>query len=199
MTGRTALLIVDMQNSFCKPDGVMSSLIGMVDGIESVIAAQKAFVAEARSHGVPVVHVRQVFQPNHADAGAAFTRRQPKAAGLGALVRGTRDADIIDELDLRPEDTVIDKTRFDGFLATPLPQTLRNMGVERLLIGGVLTDICVESTVRSAFQHDFTNVLLTDCCGSATEARHRLGLASMREGRFAELRTSAEAQEHLTG
>lgn len=199
MTGRTALLIVDMQNSFCRPEGVMSSLIGAIDGIEGVVAAQKAFVAEARSNDVPIVHVRQVFQPSHADAGVTFRRRVPQAAERGALVRGTWDAAIIDELAPAPDDVVVDKTRFDGFLATPLTQVLHNMGVERLLIGGVLTDICVESTTRSAFQHDFTNVLLTDCCGSATAVRHRRALDAMREGRFAEPRTSAEATAYLTG
>lgn len=199
MTGRTALLIVDMQNSFCRPEGVMSSLIGAIDGIEGVVAAQKAFVAEARSHDVPIVYVRQVLQPNHADAGVTFRQRVPQAAERGALVRGTWDAEIIDEVAPRPGDVVVDKTRFDGFLATALAPTLRGMGVERLLICGVLTDICVESTTRSAFQHDFTNVLLTDCCGSATAVRHQRALDAMREGRFAEPATSTEAMAYLGG
>jgi len=144
------------------------------------------------------VYLRMVFQPNYADADAVFRRREPDAVKRGALARGSRDAEIIEELAPRPEDTVIDKNRFDGFHATPLGQTLTNMGIRRLLIGGVLTNICVETTTRAAYIHDFETVLLTDCCGSTSTRAHERALEAMDEGRFAELTTSTAALPYLT-
>lgn len=195
----TAVLVIDMQNSFCRTGGVMSTLLGPIEGIDAVVGALGRFLAEARRHDVPVVYLRMVFQPNYADADAVFRRRLPEAVERGALARGGHDAEIIEELAPRPGDTVIDKNRFDGFHATPLAQTLTNLGVGRLLIGGVLTNICVETTTRAAYINDFLTVLLTDCCGSTSARAHERALEAMDEGRFAELTPSADALPYLTG
>lgn len=193
----TALLVVDMQNSFCRPDGVMSTLIGAIEGIDAVVANLSRLLAEARSRGMPIVYLRQVFQPSHTDAGAVFRRRVPEAVPRGALARGSRDAEIIDELAPAPRDTVIDKTRFDGFHATPLAQTLTGMGVGHLLICGVLTNVCVETTLRAAYIHDFETTLLTDCCAATSARAHHRALEAIEEGRFAVLATSAGAVRGL--
>lgn len=193
---RTALLIVDMQNSFCRPDGIMSTLIGAIEGIDEVVANLSRFLAEARSRGVPVVYLRQVFQPNYADADAVFRRRVPEAMTRGALARGSRDAEVIDELAPLPLDTVIDKNRFDGFHATPLAQTLTAMGIDHLLVCGVLTNICVETTVRSAYMNGFVITLLTDSCASTTTRAHHRALEAMDEGGFATLTTATDSIPH---
>jgi ureidoacrylate peracid hydrolase len=187
-----ALLVIDMQNSFCHPDGVMQSLVGPIDRLEEQVSTLAGTITEMRSGGVPIVYLRMVFQPNYSDADAVFRRLIPEAMRRGALMRGSWDADIIDELAPQAEDTVIDKTRFDGFHATPLASTLIGMGVRRVLVSGAYTNVCVEITCKSAYQYDFEPVLLADCVGALDRRVHDRSIEVLRESPFAEITSSAD-------
>jgi ureidoacrylate peracid hydrolase len=187
-----ALLVIDMQNSFCHPDGVMRSLLGPICGIDELVSTLGRMLTGLRSCGVPIVYLRQVFQPNYADADAVFRRRIPEAMRRGGLARGSWDAEIIDELAPRPEDTVVDKTRFDGFHATPLASMLTGMGVRRLLVSGAYTNVCVETTIKSAYQYDFEPVLFADCVGAPDQRAHDRAIEVLRETGFAETMSSAD-------
>jgi ureidoacrylate peracid hydrolase len=187
-----ALLVIDMQNSFCHAEGVMRSLVGPIDQIEAQVKTLARTIAETRSNGVPIVYLRMVFQPNYADADAVFRHLLPEAMQRGALARGSWDADIIDELAPHAKDTVIDKTRFDGFHATPLATTLAGLGVRRVLVSGAYTNVCVEITCKSAYQYDFEPILLADCVGALDRRVHDRAIDVLRESPFAAISSSTE-------
>jgi ureidoacrylate peracid hydrolase len=187
-----ALLVIDMQNSFCHPDGVMRSLAGPIDRLDGQVSVLARTIAEMRSRGVPVVYLNMVFQPNYADADAVFRNLLPEAMRRGALARGSWDADVIDELAPHAGDTVVDKTRFDGFHATPLAAILTGMGVRRVVVSGAYTNVCVEITCKSAYQHDFEPVLLADCVGALSRRVHERAIEVLRESPFAEIMSSAD-------
>lgn len=159
--GDAAVLVVDMQNAFCHEDGTLVRAGIRLEGLSSVVEANAALVARARFLGVPVWYTRHVFRPGLADMPERFRRAVP--LDPPPLVRGSWDADIIDELTPRPGEKVIDKNRFDAFLYTDLEPMLRSAGVGRLLVTGVITDVCVESTVRSAEQRGFQVSVASDC------------------------------------
>jgi ureidoacrylate peracid hydrolase len=194
-----ALLVIDMQNSFCHPDGVMRSLAGPIDRLDEQVSALARTIAEMRSRGVPIVYVRMVFQPNYADADAVFRNLLPEAMRRGALARGSWDADVIDELAPQAADTVVDKTRFDGFHATPLASILTGMGVRRVLVSGAYTNVCVEITCKSAYQYDFEPILLADCVGALNRRVHDRAIDVLRESPFAEIVNSADYLARTAG
>jgi ureidoacrylate peracid hydrolase len=194
-----ALLVIDMQNSFCHPDGVMRSLVGPIDRLDEQVSALSRTITEMRSRAVPIVYLRMVFQPNYADADAVFRRLIPEAMRRGALARGSWDAEIMDELAPRAGDTVVDKTRFDGFLATPLTTILTGLRVRRVLVSGAYTNVCVEITCKSAYQSDFEPILFADCAAALNQRVHDRAVDVLRESPFAEIMDSTDYLAQAAG
>jgi ureidoacrylate peracid hydrolase len=182
-----ALLVVDMQNGFCHPEGSFARMdMGLEDGDAAVRNAAIA-VKQARRAGVPVVFTRHVYRPGRADEGRALKANSPALAGLDGLAATSWDARVVDELECGPEDLVVDKVRFDAFQWTSLEPLLRGLGVTDLVICGVITNICVESTVRSAFMRDFPVTLLADCCAAKTRRLHELSVEVLSSYQLAEI------------
>jgi len=171
-----ALLVIDMQNAFCHPDGSFAQLDMGLEGALEAVANAAVAVGQARRAGIPVVYTRHVYRPGRADEGQALKRNSPELASLQGLAATSWDAQVIDELGCRPDDLVVDKVRFDAFQWTSLEPLLRGLGVTELIICGVVTNLCVESTVRSAFMRDFPVTLLADCCAAKTRRLHELSL-----------------------
>jgi ureidoacrylate peracid hydrolase len=172
-----ALLVIDMQNSFCHPDGVMYDGTGapLADIAETVKATATA-VAAARDVRLPVVFTRHQYQPGHADFGPLFPQFcDLLRAGQGLLAR-TWDADVIDELEFGASDLVVDKARLDAFYNTTLETLLRSMGVARIAVAGVITNACVETTVRAAAMRDYEVTVLSDCTTSNSEQHRAMSL-----------------------
>jgi ureidoacrylate peracid hydrolase len=107
------------------------------------------------------------------------------------LAAGSWDGDVVDELGWTERDLTVDKVRFDAFLWTSLDPLLQGLGVDHLVVAGVVTNVCVESTVRAAFMRDYRVTLLADCCAASTPRLHDLGIEVMGECGFAEVTTSA--------
>jgi len=172
----TAVLVIDMQNGFVHPEGSVPKADRALPDMDKVIAENAAMIAAAREAGLPIIYTRHVWRAGMLDAPpevAAMFRPEDKP-----LLRGTWDADVCDELAPEPGDVIIDKNRFDAFLYTDLEVILRAMGARRLLVSGVVTSICVESTVRSAQQRDFAVTVAADCT-SAPEDQHQPALDVM--------------------
>ena len=176
-----ALIVVDMQNGFLRPDGFFAK--GGLDWRRCAvtIAPTVRAVAAARAAGVPIVFTRYTLRPDYSDAGLLAEWR-PRLKTAGAMVRDTRDWEICAELAPEPGDLVIDKTRYSAFHATGLAETLRGRGVTLVVVAGVTTNMCVESTVRDAFTLDFKVVVLEDCTGAPEEIMQRGPLESFRYG-----------------
>lgn len=179
-----ALLVIDMQNSFLHPDGIMRNRRGrtLID-VDGTIQRNVELVAAARAHQLPVVYTRHCYRPGYVDAGV---RVQQLFDSMGAepLVSGSWDAGIVDELSV--EDAVIvDKTRMDAFLNTDLEVVLRGLGASRLLVAGIVTNACVETTTRAAAMRDFEVTVLGDCCTTYSKEHQTHALEALEYYMFA--------------
>ncbi|MDT0319161.1 isochorismatase family cysteine hydrolase [Streptomyces millisiae] len=181
----TAILVIDMQNGFVHPDGSVPRAGLGVPGVDAVVDAMVGLVEAARATGLPVVYTRHVYRENAPEMSprirAAFA--PVLAVDPRMLARGSWDAEVVAELRPEPGDVVVDKSRYDAFLHTDLEPMLRALGVDRLVVGGVLTNYCVESTVRSGVERGFDIAVAADCTAAAARF-HGPSLASM-EAMFA--------------
>jgi nicotinamidase-related amidase len=175
----SALLVIDMQNGFCSPEGSLPGLRGPLAGIDDCVRNAVLAVQRARAARIPVVFTRQIVRPGRADVGANLRRRNPGLARVNGLAEGGWDARVIDELECGGEDLVVDKVRFDAFQWTSLDLLLAGLGVDELVVLGVVTNLCVESTVRSAYMRDYRVTLLADCCASVSERMHDIAIEAM--------------------
>ncbi|GAA1504305.1 cysteine hydrolase family protein [Nocardioides humi] len=172
----TALLVIDMQNGFVHDKGSLPSNGNGLPNTAAVIAENRDLIAEARRLGVPVIYTRHVFRPDFVEAPARM--EMLKTMEPAPLVRGSWDAEVVDDLAPADGDVIIDKSRYDAFLYTDLETVLRGKGITRLLVTGVVTSVCVESTVRSGHQRDFDMLVASDCV-SAPESQHGPALEVM--------------------
>jgi ureidoacrylate peracid hydrolase len=176
--GRTAIIVVDMQNSFVSKGG-MFDLAGFdIRGSGPVIEVNRRMLAASRKAGVKVIYLMIVFKSDLSDAGdpaspayhkelaLRMMRARPELAGK-LLVENTWDAAIIEELAPQPGEAVIRKTRYDGFCRTGLDAMLREENIRYLLFTGVATNVCVESTARHAFFNDFWPILVEDAMNNS--------------------------------
>ena len=188
-TAPLVLLVIDMQNAFCDPAGSMVRLGRSLEGLDEAITQTAAAIDLARMQDVPVVYTRHGFSPGYTDAGVNQRRLSQGIESMGGLLRGTWDAEIIPALQPQTGDVVIDKTRFDAFLDTPLLGILRDLGTEEVVFTGVLTNICVETTIRGAVMRDFGATVLTDCCAGVSKRLHEISLEVIDAHQLASVRT----------
>lgn len=153
----TAVLVIDMQNGFLHREGSLARAgMGLPDA-ERVVRVTQALLAAARASGLPVLYTRHVIS----EGGPEMSPRWRAAAAPAFAVEprmlshGSWDAQIVDRLAPAAGEVVVDKNRYDAFLYTDIEDILRGRGVERLLVAGVLTNVCVESTVRSGLERRF--------------------------------------------
>jgi nicotinamidase-related amidase len=180
-----ALLVVDMQNGFCHPEGSFTRIDMGLEGAAEAVHHAAIAVAQARRAGIPVVFTRHLYRPGRADEGVALKQNSPALAGIDGLEAGTWDAEVVAELGCGPRDLIVDKVRFDAFQWTSLEPLLRGLGVDELVVCGVVTNICVETTIRSAFMRDFPVILLADCCAAQTRRLHELSVEVLTAYRLA--------------
>jgi nicotinamidase-related amidase len=180
---RLALLIIDMQRDFVEPGGFGEVLGNDVALLRRVIAPTQRVLAAARAYGMCVVHTREGHRPDLADCPPAKRRRGNLPRGIGdigpmgrILVRGERGHDIVDELAPLPGEIVVDKPGKGAFFATDLDMVLRNRGIESLIVCGVTTEVCVQSTVREANDRGYECLVLADCVGSYFPEFHEMAL-----------------------
>jgi ureidoacrylate peracid hydrolase len=164
--GRTALLVVDMQNAFCHAEGTLGVSGVDVAPAEAIVEPIRVLVEGCRGAGVPVLWSQQVHFA--ADAGRARKRlpsHTQKRARVSALA-GTWDMEIVDglrALAAAEPHLVFQKHRFGCFYETRLDAALRMLGSEALLVCGATANACVETTLREAYLRDYDVVAVTDC------------------------------------
>jgi len=177
-----ALLLVDLQRGFLHPEGFVAAQGRDVSPCTAAAQHCYALARAARSAGVPVVWTRHVLRPDHADGGLLTTELRPRLGEIRALARGTADVEIPDEAGVDPTDVVLDKPRYSAFFGTPLDVILAARGIRALMVGGVTTSMCVESTVRDAAQRDIRTFVVREAVADFDSARHAASLAAMAFG-----------------
>ena len=171
-----AVLVVDVQNDFCHAEGHFGRMGHDMGHIHASVRALAAFLEEARRAGVPVVFIRTHHGPW--TNSEAWLTRGPRRPGE-LCVAGTWGAEFY-QVAPRPEEPVVVKHRYSAFLGTDLEVILRARGRRSVLVAGVATNVCVESTARDAFMRDFHMVFVEDCAGAVTKAEHDATLYTMR-------------------
>jgi ureidoacrylate peracid hydrolase len=171
-----ALIVIDMQNGFCHPEGSFPSIGLGLDGADAAVRNAAVAVKQARAADVPVIFTRHLYRLGRADEGPALIRNSPALALVNGLAAHSWDAEVIDDLECGADDLKVDKVRFDAFQWTSLDPLLRGLSVTRLVICGVVTNLCVETTVRSAFMRDIPVMLIEDACAAKTRRLHELSI-----------------------
>ena len=166
----TALVVVDMQNDFCHPDGVMGKHGEDLADFPSAIGAISSLLGAARAAGSMVVHV-QGTNMSTARAGGHRGLVSEKQKVSQLTQPGTWGAEQLDELAPVPGEEVVTKHRYSGFVDTRLETLLRSNHIKTLVITGTATQTCVESTVRDGQMRDYRIVVPED--GVASRGRHQ--------------------------
>jgi len=170
---RCALVVIDMQRDFVDPGGFGEALGNDVSLLRKAIAPTKRVLDAVRGRGMLVVHTREGHRPDLTDLPLSKKRRGKLKSGIGdpgpmgrILVRGEYGHDIIDELKPAPGEPVIDKPGKGAFYATDLDALLHNRGIGQLVVCGVTTEVCVNTSVREANDRGYDCLVLEDCVGS---------------------------------
>jgi nicotinamidase-related amidase len=169
----TALVVIDMQRDFIEPGGFGEALGNDVSLLRKAIAPTRRALDGARRHEMLVIHTREGHRPDLSDLPPSKKLRGRLKNGIGdpgpmgrILVRGEYGHDIIDELKPAPGEPVVDKPGKGAFYATDLDSMLRNRGIRSLVVCGVTTEVCVNTTVREANDRGYDCLVLEDCVGS---------------------------------
>lgn len=187
---RCALMVIDIQNDFCSPGGVRTSekSLEMSERIEQPLID---LVAAARRAGVPVIYTRVMTGEEH-DSGPVLARRQRVGlSGAAYTRRGTWGWEICDYLPPQAGDHVIDKATHSAFSTRSMDALLQRLAVKSLVIAGVITNGCVEGTVRDAFARGYYVVVPEDAVATYDENLQRYSLQNMSR-HFGVVATSAE-------
>lgn len=178
-----ALLIIDMQRDFLEPGGFGEMLGNDVSQLRRTIEPNKKLLAAWRKAGLPVIHTREGHRPDLTDLPPAKKIRGRSASCIGdagpmgrILVRGEAGHDIIPELYPLPSEPVIDKPGKGAFFATDLQAILNNRGITHLVVTGVTTEVCVNTTVREANDRGYECLVPEDCVGSYFPQFQEMGL-----------------------
>jgi len=170
---KSAIVVVDMQNAFASKGGMLDIAGVDITDASRVIRAIRSVIEAARQNAVAVVYLRMAYKPDLSDSGGPHSPNfhkelamtlmcsRPELKGK-VLTEGTWDAEIAADLAPQAGDLVITKTRYSGFAGTPLDSQLRMRGIQYLFLAGIATNVCVESTLRDAYFHDYWPILLRD-------------------------------------
>ena len=206
--GKSALIIVDMQNDFLHRDGNFSHIARehpeaqidlpfLIGTIPNVKRLADAF----RAAGRPVVYLAHVLKPDYSDAAFPYWRVgiEPASGNRTHCVEGTWGAQIVDELKPREGEHLVIKKGFGGFApSTPLDTILRNMDVNTCVVTGVTTCVCVSTTVRGGVEHNCRMMLAHDAVAEVSREAHDAELRTM-DRLFADVRSTDEVIELVNG
>jgi nicotinamidase-related amidase len=184
---KTALIIIDMQRDFLEPGGFGETLGNDVSRLAAAVEPCRKVLDAARRLGLLVIHTREGHRPDLSDAPPAKVERGAPSLRIGAagpmgriLIRGEPGHDIVAALYPASGEPVIDKPGKGAFYQTELELMLRNRGIENLLVCGVTTEVCVNTTVREANDRGYRCVVLSDGCASYVPHFHEAGLAMIK-------------------
>ena len=205
---KSAIVVVDMQNAFASKGGMLDIAGVDITDASRVIRVIRSVIEASRHIAVAVVYLRMAYKPDLSDSGGPNSPNFHKELAMSlmcsrpelkgkVLTEGTWDAEIVEDLAPQPADLVITKTRYSGFAGTPLDSQLRMRGIQYLFFVGIATNVCVESTLRDAYFHDYWPILLRDAAMPAgPPAAHDATLFNV-ESFFGWTITSEELLRHL--
>ena len=194
------MLVIDLQIDFLSPDGYFARKGYDPSPLRAIIPNVNAVISAARGAGCTIIHTRQGYRADRADMTPYETwrRRRSGLDGTEVLLRSSPGYAIVPEIDVRPDDIIVDKTANGAFTHTDLEHVLRARGITHLLFSGCTTDVCVHTTLREAQDRNFQNLLIEDACASGDQYAHQaaIHMVTVEDGIFGVVAT---ARDVITG
>lgn len=186
MLSNTALLVVDLQRYFVHPEGK-----AFLADAPAIIPRIRGLIEVFRKAGAPIIFTRQAHE-NGADTGQMGRWWHDKV-----IWEGTGDSQLTTEVSLTDTDIVITKTHYSAFEETTLDDELNKRSIEVLVICGVMTNLCVETTARHAFMKNYQPIIVEDACAAKNREYHRASILNLAYG-FAHIETTDELLRKLS-
>ncbi|WP_372635357.1 cysteine hydrolase [Cohnella sp.] len=175
-----ALVLVDVQNDFCAADGKSAEWGADLSGVDPAVDRIEDLIASARTAGIPIIFVALITEPG-TDSPAMkewYARQGQDPEGVAICRKSTPGAGYY-RISPLPGDIEVAKQRYSGFVGTNLELALKSNGIRKLLVAGVTTECCVESTVRDAFMRDYECFVASDACAAYEADVHEASLKGM--------------------
>lgn len=184
---RTALIVIDMQRDFVEPGGFGETLGNDVSRLQAIVPTVSDLIALFRSQGWPVIHTREGHRPDLIDCPPAKRTRGNPTLRIGddgpmgrILVRGEPGHEIIEACAPAPGEIILDKPGKGAFYATELSEILQRLDIANLVLAGVTTEVCVQTTMREANDRGFDCLLIEDATESYFPAFKQAALEMIR-------------------
>jgi nicotinamidase-related amidase len=195
----TAIVLIEYQNDFTSEGGTLHGAVEAVMDSTGMLENTKTALAAARTAGATVVHAPIQFAEGYNEITSTPYGILKGVVDSNSFVKGSWGAQIVDELAPEEGDIVLEGKRgLDAFASTNLDFILRSKGIQTVVLGGFLTNCCVESTMRSAYERGFEVITLTDCVG-ATSAEEHANAITYDYPMFSKPMTAAEFVGTLAG
>lgn len=175
---RAALVLVDCQVDFGAPEGEMARRGADIGPAQAAVKNVVALAEAARGAGVTVMFVRLLHRPGDETRVAREARERHGDSEPALCVEGSHGADFIGSQPQAGE-AVISKSRFSGFAGTGLDDRLRERGLDTLVLAGLTTECCVQSTAWDGFERDFHILIAADACAAYADDLHRGALKAL--------------------
>lgn len=197
--GDTALVIIDMQCGFAHPDhglakrakerGNFHIFAHLFESLKTVVPNIRRLQEACRREGLEVVFVKvQSYTQDGRDLSPSY-----KEKGM-FFPAGSKEAEILEELKPVGDEIVLPKLSTSPFTSSPIDQVLRYMGIEKLIIAGINTNYCVETTIRDAFDRGYQVIMVEDACTTVVEAQHKMAVEEI-DDIFCKVKTTSEVLE----
>ncbi|MDI9915742.1 isochorismatase family cysteine hydrolase [Rhodococcus sp. IEGM 1379] len=169
----TAVVLIEYQNDFTTAGGVLHDAVAPVMESTGLLANTTTLVDAARTAGVTVMHAPITFAEGYNEITSHPYGILKGVVDGKAFVKGSWGAAIVDELTPQDGDILIEGKRgLDTFASTNLDFILRSKGIRTIILGGFLTNCCVESTMRTGYENGYRVITLTDCVAGTSVAEH---------------------------
>ena len=176
----TAVLVIDMQNDYCHEEGALAKQGKRVTENQAIVPALLGFLDEARKAGVPVLHVGMQLSDWNMSGPTLETRTRSKEAVEYPICQaGTWGSEFYRAVP-QPGEPVVAKHRYSAFIGTDLDTMLRSKGIKTIIVTGVSTNICVQSTATDGYMLDYYTVILSDCTAGSSLDAHEAALKNFR-------------------
>lgn len=179
----TVLMVIDVQNDNSSPKGILGRNGRDISWVRKTIPNIKTVLEEARRLGITVIFTRATRSKDGSlESGPMLKARQKSVHSIGVAEyewEGTWGNEVLDELEPRPEERQIVKYRPSSFIGTPLDLLLRNRGIKSAVVVGLVTEACVESTVKDLIHYGYYAVVLRDCVSSSRQDLHEAAMLLM--------------------
>ncbi len=177
-SSKTALIVVDVQNDFCHNEGVFSKYReANLDQVQQAVKNLSTLIGKCRECEIPIIFIQTIHSPW--TNSPTWLKRMKGSAEKMRICPPNEFGSQFFTLEPQGNDCIVTKHRYSAFVGTDLNLILRSKGIENILVTGVATNVCVETTARDGYNRDYNVFFVEDCCGAYDEADHAATLKNI--------------------